>query len=272
MNSVTDTRCHLPDGSYMVLDDIRYILSPISDNTTQAADIILLIDESGSMTMQHKWIPEMVNHLDNALMEVGIGVDPRNRFGVLGFGDCNNETGFGKDVFNQGIDAYVLSENISKLTQALSIGGKYEDGYGSIVSAFQQFSFRDGAKNFILISDEDRDILSSVTRDDVELLLKANNIVLDVVVNQEFAAGDIRAFGINTVKTAYIYDPSLVSFFRAIDHIGAPIHDSAHGSTNEDYTQLAFLVKGGSWDLGLLQQGSLTIITVIINIILNYYR
>ena len=259
----TDTRCRLPDESYMVLDDIRYILLPIADNKTQAADIILLIDESGSMTMQHLWIPEMVNHLDNALMKVGIGVNPRNQFGVFGFGDdCNSVTGFGKAFLNQRSDVYVLSENISKLTEQLNIGGKFEDGYGSIISAFQQYTFRDGTKHMILISDEDRDTLLNVTRDDVELMLKANNIMLDVVVNQEFAAGDIRAFGINGCQTAYVYDPSSDLLFRAIAHVGAPIEDSGHGSTNEDYTQLAFTSNGGSWDLSLLQQGML--ITILI--------
>lgn len=229
---------------------------PIDDNTTQAADIILLVDESGSMIMQHQWITEMVNQLDNALIESGVGVEPRNRFGVIGFGgDCSKDAGFGKPFFTEGGDAYVLAENITELTQGLTTGGKYEDGYGAIISAFEQYMFRGGAKHFILISDEDRDVFSNVTRDDIEFMLKANNVVLDVVVNQEFTAGEIQALGINVNGSAYIFDPSLDSLFRTINHVGASIHDSAYGSTDDDYTQLAFLVNGGSWNLNLLQQG-----------------
>ena len=250
-----------------MLDDIRYILFPISDNTTQAADIILLVDESGSMTTEHVWIPEMVKQLDNSLMEIGIGVDPRNRFGVIGFGnDCSNELGSGRLFSTKGSDIYVLAENITELTQGLKTGGKYEDGYSAIASAFQYYTFGDGAKQFILISNEDRDVLSNITRDDIEHMLRKSDVVLNVVVSENFAAGAMQAFGIDVDRTAYIFDPSLDSLFRSIDGIGIPVQDSAHGSTDEDYTQLAFLAEGGSWDLSLLQQGNNLLSVIILHI------
>ena len=37
------------------------------DDQTLAADIILLVDESSSMTMEHAWIPDMTRQLDLAL-------------------------------------------------------------------------------------------------------------------------------------------------------------------------------------------------------------
>ena len=40
-------------------------LSP--EDTTLAADIILLVDESSSMVMEHDWIPGMIRELDTAL-------------------------------------------------------------------------------------------------------------------------------------------------------------------------------------------------------------
>lgn len=255
MNCTTDTRCNLPDGSFLVLDNMRHILLPV--NATRAADIILLVDESGSMTKEHQWIPEMVKQLDNALMDTGIGVHPRNRFGIIGFGDdCTIEDGFGRTLLINESDKYVLADSIIELSKILKIGGKQEDGYSAIASALKEYTFQDGAKQFILITDEDRDVLLNVTRDEVESMLKANDIILNTVVTQEFTAGGIQAFGVDWDRTAYIYDPSLDSFFRTIRNVGAPIEDSAYGSTNDDYTQLAFLVEGGSWDLSLLQQGT----------------
>ena len=251
-----DMRCLLPDGSFLVLDDTRSILLAVRDNVTQAADIILLVDESGSMAAGHQWIPDMVAQLDTALIKAGIGVNPRNRFGITGFGDdCSGDTFLGRVFLSQGNEAYVLAENITMLAQKLNLGGKYEDGYGAIASALRQYTFRRGVRHFILISNEDRDILSNVTRDDVELMLDESSVILNVVVNQEFSAEGIRALGIDGYGTAYIYDPSTDSLFRTVDEIAAPIQDSAHGSTDYDYTQLAFLVNGSSWDLSLLQKG-----------------
>ena len=254
-----DTRCSLPDGSFLVLHDIRYVLLPIAGNTTQAANIILLVDESGSMTMQHSWIPEMIVQLDNALMNVGIGVNPRNRFGVIGFGDdCTIEATFDQAFLTNESITYVPADRIVELTQRLQTGGKYEDGYRAIASAFKQYTFGDHTNLFILISDEDRDVISNITRDEIKSMLTANEVILNVVVSEEFTGGEARAFGIDAEGTAYVYDPSSDVLFRYVDNFGVPVKDSAHGSTNVDYTQLALQVEGGSWDIGLLSQGILS--------------
>ena len=251
-----DTRCSLPDGSFLVLDGVRYVLLPITGNTTQAANIILLVDESGSMTMQHSWIPEMIEQLDNALVNAGIGMNPRNRFGVIGFGDdCTTEATFDQAFLTNESVTYMPADRIVELTQRLQTGGKYEDGYRAIASAFKQYMFGDRTSLFILISDEDRDAVSNITRDEIKSMLTDNEVVLNVVVSEEFTGGEARAFGIDAEGTAYVYDPSSDVLFRNVDNFGVPVKDSAHGSTNIDYTQLALQAKGGSWDIGLLSQG-----------------
>ena len=253
---LVDTRCSLPDGSFLVLDGIRYILLPITGNTTQAANIILLVDESGSMAMQHSWIPDMIQQLDNGLVNEGIGVNPRNRFGVIGFGDdCTTENTFDQAFLTNESVTYVPADRIVELTQRLQTRGKYEDGYRAIASAFKQYTFGDRMNLFILISDEDRDAISNITRDEIESMLADNKIILNVVVSEEFTGGEARALGINAEGTAYIYDPSSDVLFRNVDNFGAPVKDSAHGSTSIDYTQLALQLKGGSWDIDLLSQG-----------------
>ena len=55
------------------------------DNTEIGfADILFVVDESGSMSTEHAWIPETIRLLDAALEAQGIGP---NRFGLLGFTD-----------------------------------------------------------------------------------------------------------------------------------------------------------------------------------------
>ena len=43
------------------------LLTVHPSNQTQAADIILIVDESSSMVMEHAWIPDMTQQLDTAL-------------------------------------------------------------------------------------------------------------------------------------------------------------------------------------------------------------
>ena len=70
-----------------MVDDVRRVLALLPNNRSQAADIILIVDESGSMEMEHAWITNMISELDESLKDVGVGVNPRNRFGLVGFGD-----------------------------------------------------------------------------------------------------------------------------------------------------------------------------------------
>lgn len=62
-----------------MLGEVRLVLGPQGTNMSRAADIILLVDESGSMTEEHAWIPTMTTLLDQALRDVGVGEEPRNR-------------------------------------------------------------------------------------------------------------------------------------------------------------------------------------------------
>ena len=78
-----DTRCQLPDWSYLVLGDVRLVLAPQDNNMSRAADIILLVDESGSMVQEHAWIPTVATSLDQALRDVGVGEESRNRYALF---------------------------------------------------------------------------------------------------------------------------------------------------------------------------------------------
>ena len=46
------------------------------EDQTLAADIILLVDESSSMVLEHQWIPGMIRQLDTALQVRGSSRSP----------------------------------------------------------------------------------------------------------------------------------------------------------------------------------------------------
>ena len=45
----------------------RSLLTVPPADQTLAADVILLVDESSSMVLEHAWIPDMIQQLDAAL-------------------------------------------------------------------------------------------------------------------------------------------------------------------------------------------------------------
>jgi hypothetical protein len=56
---------------------------PTGGNTTGSADVVFVVDESGSMQGEHEWLSEMVRDLDAALKAKGI---TNNRYALAGFG------------------------------------------------------------------------------------------------------------------------------------------------------------------------------------------
>ena len=194
--------------------------------------------------------------LNGALREVGIGIEPQNRFGVVGFGADCEDPGFGRIITNNADQVFTFASNITEFTMSLDTSGRREDGYSGIKTALEGYEFRNVAKQFILITDEDRDVARpNLTRDVVREMLQSRGILLNVAVSEEFAGGEFRALGIDSRGNAYVYDPSAASLFRIIEGGGAPVEDSAHGTTNVDYTGLALELGGGAWDLSTLREG-----------------
>ena len=241
-----------------MLGDVRLILAPQASNLSRAADVVLLVDESGSMLEEHAWIPAMTRLLDQALQEVEVGVEPRNRFGVVGFGDdCTEGSVLGRVLLSSAQEAFAVADNISDFTRDLNVGGREEDGYSAIEVALESYEFRDVARQFILITDEDRDVLTAnLTRDSVREMLEDSDVLLNAVINQEFLGGvDARALGVDGNGDAYVYAPSRRLGYEVLEGSGVARQDSAHGSTGTDYTQLALELGGAAWDLSQLRQG-----------------
>ena len=247
------THCPLPDGTVIGSGESKVIL----DFGERSADVVLVVDESGSMETEHKWIVNMTEMLDRTLQRLKIGDSNSNRFGILGFGS-SQEDGIRGRVLRHGEKDLVDASEIELLTQMLKTSGRQEDGYLALKLAYDEFSFRNGTiKLFILITDEERDVLDTgLNRANIlNLLEEKDDSILNTVVSEGFeGAHGIPAIGIDSIGQAYVYDPLLPNFFRLLP--GArPIKDSAYSTTNEDYTELALLANGSAWNLNLLRQG-----------------
>ena len=234
------------------------VIVPRDVNQSRAADIILLVDESSSMADELAWIPGMAQLLDQSLILAGIGATEQNKFGVVGFGDgCDSsDSALGRVLVNDMQQMLTCAGNISGLIQNLKLGGRDEDGYSAMETALNGYAFRNAAKQFILITDEDRDVLSvNLTRDRIKTMLGDSDVQLNVVVSEQFLAGGLRALGVDGNMNAYLYDPSILSLFTVEEGSGISLENGAYGSTNIDYTSLAWELQGAAWDLSQLRQG-----------------
>ena len=194
-------------------------------------------------------------------LNVGRGVIP-NRFGLVGFGgDCSDGLGLGRVLDGVGGRQFSFASNFTELSEGLTTSGRREDGYSGIHTALESYQFRqEAAKQFILITDEDRDpVDQNITRDLIQSQLLDRDIQLNVAVNQEFSGGGLRYLGVDSHGGGYLYDPSSETMYSLMEGEGRTVEDSGHGTTHQDYTQLALVTGGGAWDLNALRLGIPTV-------------
>ena len=228
-----------------------------------AVDLVLLVDESGSMYAEHQWLRRMVKQLDKMLKKYGVGVTRPNLFAVIGYGSQYLDSEMGR-VVSTG-SQFVSSKEIDSLIDKLWVDGRNEDGYAAIKFGFDQLQFRDGtAKQFILITDEDRhEVISSLTYNSTRDALSSSNTQLNVIVSEEFAGSkSVPAMGLDSAMNAYIYYPLADYYSEMPANLsvrvvggGRSVEWSGYGTTHEDYTALAHELGGAAWDIGLLSMG-----------------
>ncbi len=233
------------------------------------ADIVFLVDESGSMETEHDWIPGMVSSLDVALNTANI---TNNQYALVGFGGFEHGGSVAGDpphkhlLGGSNTNIHTTGNNWGSAAElaagagTLQLNGNEEDGWAAIDFALNNYSFRTGAAiNFILITDEDRDIIDdSLSFNGLQSALANKSALLNVVVDATFGSDtvdDIPVLGIDADGNAYKPDGS--GGF-ATDTGGFTISsDNSSGSSGIDtetaYIDLALATGGAAWDLNQLR-------------------
>lgn len=219
------------------------------------ADILFVVDESGSMSGEHTWLNSMVTTLDSQLNAAGVG---NNRFGIVGYGSTHQASQyahshlFGSNLFGSAAQFATASPSF------IASGGS-EDGYEAIKFGMTNYAFRsDAALNVILITDEDRDVRATTnTYNSILSLLDSKNAILNVVINGYFKnASGAYALGVDSDGNSFSADGS-----GGFNTAPGGSWYSGFGTTKTDYVDLAWALDGAAWDLNQLRAGGQTAIS-----------
>lgn len=209
-------------------------------------DIVLVVDESGSMGGEHTWLPGMVTDLDTQLSGLGYTAN----YALIGYGG----PAVGGRKFLVGGNDFGTAAQFGTAAANLVTSGGTEDGYAALNFAFNNLAFTSGAaRNYILVTDEDRDIWDNgVNKPGISGALSSQNALLNVVVNNSFNCGQGGALG-RTTGSGYSADGS-----GGFTECATPFTGSGSGTTSTDYVDLALTLGGAAWDLNQLRAGGLT--------------
>lgn len=232
------------------------ILLGVHLHAASTADVIFVVDESGSMSGEHAWIGSMVTALDTQLNGAGV---TGNQFALVGFGasSAHGVDGHGHTV---GSGSWGTAAQLSAATSGLVTSGSTEDGWQAINYALANYTFRaNAAVNVILITDENRDIRDN-TLNYAGMLsaLQGKGALLNAVVSgsdnitMKDNAG-ANALGHSGDNRAFVADGS-----------GGYIASTPKGTVTGDanvianYYNLALASGGATWDLQQLRSGGNT--------------
>ncbi len=215
------------------------------------ADVVSIVDESGSMSGEHAWLPGMITSLDAGLTTAGLTT---NNFGLVGYGS-SSVAARQLDVGGVGSE-FGTAAQYGAAAAGLLINGGTEDGWDGIDFA-NTYTYRAGAaRNYILVTDEDRDNTDgSLTYASVLASMTGTNTLLNAVVNASFSCTSSTGsvLGIDKNGVGYIAD-GLGGYTTGSGCTAL----SGAGSTIADYVNMALATGGAAWNLNLLRVGGLT--------------
>ena len=133
---------------------------------TGFVDVIVIVDESGSMEGEHEFLGEFIPDLETGLIEAGIGDDMMvglNRYGLVGFGS-DDPAARSIGVGAGGTEPFGTAAEFATATGDLLLDGGTEDGYDGINLALDDAAYplrANATRLFILVTDEDRDVFNA---------------------------------------------------------------------------------------------------------------
>lgn len=215
-----------------------------------AADVVVVVDESGSMDGEHLWIADFAAPLEAHLMTNGVGdAAVPNRFGLLAYDPVPRPINVGTELTGD------YRQFITASAQLALRGSGTEDGWRAVRHAITQYPLREtAARNIILVTDEDRDDTdSTITYASLLAEMQGARAVLNAVVNARFKCGDgSAALGLGQHSVGYKADGR--GGFQTCPNASAHGGD---GNTINDYVKMALETGGAAWDIEVLRDGGL---------------
>lgn len=236
------------------------VMSSASVAAPITADVVFLVDESGSMGGEHAWLSNMIASLESGLVGEGVGSSVSNRYSLVGFGGSSfinhlDPHAHDMDSVTAGTQEWGSSTDFAAATSTLVTNGGTEDGWSALDWAMNNLSYRaDAAVNFVLVTDEDRDNTNAALNKAGLLAgLSNKNALLNVVVNNYFGCGasSTNAIGIDSDNNGFEADGS--GGFTKCE--GAGDIGFGAGTTGSDYVDLALDSGGAAWNLNILRSG-----------------
>jgi len=226
------------------------------------ADIIFVVDESGSMSTEHAWIPGMAASLETALSTVSV---TGNRYALVGFGSSNHggalQHAFSHTLDSDSTPEWGTASDLSSPTPALVAQGGWEDGWEALHFTMDNYSFRPGAAaQIILITDEAR-YNSDATYTYDNTLAKITGTTLNAVVNTYMYDGSSnRALGVDSKVPANAYIADGSGDYTTVTGGYASLTGDTYYSTDikPDYIDMAWATGGAAWDLNMLRNSDST--------------
>ena len=211
-----------------------------------AAEVIFVVDESGSMSGEHAFLPGFVTDLNSRLNAGGV----TGNYGLVGFGG-GGAGNLGR-TFDIGGMLLGSATDFGTAASNLVLSGSFEDGFSAI--DFTTNTYPDPVtgvrRTIVLVTDEDRD--------------NGNNMLTDASI-----VADLNARGINLVsvingqltgsmaETALATDGTNAFIQNGTGFTTVPLGStSGVGSTDADYIQTALSTPNGCVaDLNQLRAG-----------------
>lgn len=218
---------------------------PVASVRADLAEIIFVVDESGSMSGEHSWLGGMVTQLDAALNAAGV---TGNRYGLVGFGGASTHLGAHSHLV--GGNLWGTAAQLATATGGLLTNGGTEDGWDGINFGLN-YTFTAGSRrNIILITDEDRDVVNNtLTYNNVLAKLLNTGAILNAVVDATYTGG---AIGVSDDGTPYYRNGS---GGYTVGAVGSGTAISGFGTTIANYVNMAWATGGAGWNLNILRNG-----------------
>ena len=242
---------------------MEYFKGSTEENYGRAVDVLLVVDESEGMQAEHEWIPDMVQRLDAAFLNLGFGESSSipNLFGLVGFGQrrtVNSLESLARTLtLGDGQTMYSSSEFV-RVAALLKETGDFKDGIQAMEHALQKIPLRNSGsveKIMILVTDGDRDFASDeafeVTWSHLRDLFRLKRVSLHIICDESFVTADgSPALG----ATSYRW-----GFVRVGEDSVAPVPDIRLGASyrykRRDYVHLFQALGGSIWDFRAIRMG-----------------